>query len=76
MLGGDLLLICGGDFFEVELFLCGQCRFAVVGMAFKRLSLKFPMLCCDLYKEIKTAAFVCVCGCLHTHTHTHIYIYI
>ena len=30
----------------------GQCRFVVAAMAFKRHSLKFPTLCCDLYKEI------------------------
>jgi len=44
-------------FLRVRCSLYGQCRLAVVAMAFKRQSFKFPMLSCDLYKEIKVAPF-------------------
>jgi hypothetical protein len=44
-------------FLRVKCSLYGQCKFAVVQMAFNRQSFKFPMLCCDLYKELKMAAF-------------------
>jgi len=56
--------------FEGEVFLCGQCRFAVVGIGLKRWSLKFAKLCCDLYKEMKMAAYVWVC------VYVYIYIYV
>jgi len=41
---------------RVRCSLYGQCRFTVVAMLFKQQSFKFPMLCCDLYEEIKVAA--------------------
>jgi len=49
-------LISGGDILRVGCSLYGQCRFAMVAMAFNQHSFKFPMLCCDLYEEIKMAA--------------------
>ena len=55
-------------FSRVRCCLYSQCRISVVGMEPKRCSLKFLMLCCDLYKEIKMAAFVCVCVCVYSNT--------
>jgi len=48
--------------------LYGQCGFAVVAIAFKRKSFKFPVLWCDLYEEIKMAVFIYI--------YIYIYIYI
>ena len=60
--GSSTVDIWWWPFLMVRCSLYGQCRFTMMAMTCKRLSFKYPMVCCDLYEEIKMAVFYIYVG--------------